>query len=166
MALSFHGVHRRHSCWFWSIQAPLTLWTGSPLDCHGGAKTIPLTKAVGHILEGKYLSQWRKEICNECFWRWNDAVRMSFVCHRKKKPLLTIVSCGSVARASDLRTLNFYSGPAPYGWLGSLYVTLPLRPHFALSEKSVLMLSQGRGRWAVSQKRIKIPSIPFNVIEK
>ena len=44
---------------------------------------------------------------------------MQFVCHsyvtEKKKPLLTIVSCGSVARASDLRTLNFYSGPAPYG---------------------------------------------------
>ena len=30
--------------------------------------------------------------------------------------------------------------------------TLPLRQHFTLSEKSVLMLAQGRGRWAVFQK--------------
>ena len=48
---------------------------------------------------------------------------------------------------------------------GSLYISLelpptactpPLSQHFALSEKKVIMLPRGRGRWAVSQKYIMI----------
>ena len=34
--------------------------------------------------------------------------------------------------------------------------TPPLSQHFVLSEKKELMLAEGRGRWAVSQKRIMV----------
>ena len=39
-----------------------------------------------------------------------------------------------------------------FRFLRNCLPTPPLSQHFALSEKQVLMLSQGRGRWAVSQK--------------
>ena len=37
-----------------------------------------------------------------------------------------------------------------YTFLGNCPPTPPLSQHFALSEKQVLMLTHGRGRWAVS----------------
>ena len=43
-----------------------------------------------------------------------------------------------------------------YYWLGNCPPTPPLIQHFALSEKQVLVLAQGRGRWVVFQKRIMI----------
>ena len=39
-----------------------------------------------------------------------------------------------------------------FRFLRNCLPTPPLSQHFALSEKQVLILSQGRGRWAVSQK--------------
>ena len=43
-----------------------------------------------------------------------------------------------------------------YTFLGNCPPSPPLSQHFALSEKQVLMLTYGRGRWAVSQKCITI----------
>ena len=43
-----------------------------------------------------------------------------------------------------------------YTFLGNCPPTPPLSQHVALSETYVLMLALGRGRWAVSQKRIMI----------
>ena len=43
-------------------------------------------------------------------------------------------------------------------FLGNCLPTPPLSQHFALSEKYVSMVAYGRGRWAVSQKRIMIPN--------
>ena len=43
-------------------------------------------------------------------------------------------------------------------FLGNYLPTPPLSQHFALSEKYVSMVAYGRGRWAVSQKRIMIPN--------
>ena len=37
-------------------------------------------------------------------------------------------------------------------FLGDCPPTTPLTQHFALSEKSVIMLAWGRGRWVTSQK--------------
>ena len=45
-------------------------------------------------------------------------------------------------------------------FLGNCPPTLALGKHFALSKKQVLMLAQGRGRWAVSQKLVMIPFLP------
>ena len=39
-----------------------------------------------------------------------------------------------------------------FRFLGNCPPTPPLSQHFALSEKQVLMLDLGRGRWAASQK--------------
>ena len=38
------------------------------------------------------------------------------------------------------------------GFWGNCPPTPPLSQHFALSEKQVITLALGRGRWAVSQK--------------
>ena len=53
--------------------------------------------------------------------------------------------------------------PDHFTFLGNCPPTPPLSQHFARSEKKVLILAQGRGRWAVTQKRMmSLPSFRRN----
>ena len=69
--------------------------------------------------------------------------------------------------ARNLRRLLklWWSGPVSligqFSFLGNCPPTHPLSQHYALSGKLVLMLAQGRGRWAVSHKAKLIRSISY-----